>query len=69
MHDRPYDHLGGLQVQAPRLAAAVEDDARQLVYFARDFLLDGFRLFFSPGERVSAIGRTRQIFSLTSSSS
>ena len=69
MHDRTHDHLGGFQVQASRLVAAVEDDAQELVYFARDFLLDGFRRFFSCGERVSAIGRARQIFSLTSSSS
>ncbi len=69
MHGRPHDHLGGLQVQVPRLAAAAEDDAQQLVYFARDFLLDGFRRFFSSGERLSATGRARQIFSLTSSRS
>ena len=69
MHHRPHDHLGGFQVQAPRLAAAVENDAQQLVYFARDFLLDGFRRFFSSDERVSATGRARQIFSLTSNSS
>jgi hypothetical protein len=56
MHDRPHDHLRGFEVQTPRLAAAVEDDAQQLVYFARDFLLDGFRRFFSSGERVSATG-------------
>ena len=69
MHDRPHDHLGGFQIQAPRLAAAVEDDAQQLAYFARDFLLDGLRRFFSSGDKVSATGRARQIFSLTSSSS
>ena len=69
MHDRPHDHLGGLQVQVPRLAAAAEDDAQQFVYFARDYLLDAFRRFFSSVESVSATGRARQIFSLTSSSS
>jgi hypothetical protein len=69
MHDRPHGHLSGFQVPAPRLAAAVEDYAQQLVYFARDFLLDGFRRFFSSGERVSATGRARQIFSLISNSS
>src|SRR5216684_2885192 len=69
MHDRPHGHLGGFQVQVPRLTAAVEDNAQQLVYFARDFLLDGFRRFFSSGETVSATGRARQIFSLISSSS
>ena len=69
MHDRPHQHLGGFQIQVPRLAAAVEDDAQQLVYFARDFLADGFRRFFSSGERVSATGRARQILSFTSSNS
>jgi len=69
MHDRPHGHLSGFQVQTPRLALTVEDDAQQLVYFARDFLLDGFRRFFSCGERVSASGRARQILSLTSNSS
>src|SRR5258708_30689451 len=69
MHNGPHDHLGGFQVEVPRLAAAVEDDQQQLVYFARHFLLDGFRRFFSSSDRVSATGRARQIFSLTSSSS
>jgi hypothetical protein len=59
----------GLQIQMSRLAAAVEDDAQQPVYFARDFLADGFRRFFSSGERVSATGRARQIRSFTSSNS
>ena len=49
MHSRPHDHLGSFQVQVSRPAAAAEDDAQQLVYFARDFLLDGFRRFFSSG--------------------
>jgi hypothetical protein len=69
MHYRPHGHLSGFQVQMPRLALAVEDDAQKLVYFARDFLLDSFRRFFSSDERVSATGRARQIFSLVSSSS
>jgi hypothetical protein len=69
MHGRPHDHLRGFEVQTPRLATAVGDDAQQLVYFARDFLLDGFRRFFFSGERVSVTGRARQIFSLTSNSS
>lgn len=69
MHDRSHDHLDGFQVQASRLTVAVVDDAQQLIYFARDFLADGFRRFFSSGDRVSAAGRARQIFSLTSNSS
>jgi len=27
VHDRSHDHLGGFQIQVPRLAATVEDDA------------------------------------------
>ena len=69
MHGRAHSHLDGFQIQTPRLAATVEDDAQQLVYFARDFLPDGFGRFFSSGERVSATGRARQIFSFTSSNS
>jgi hypothetical protein len=69
MHHRPHDHLGGFQVQVPRLAAPIENDAQQLVYFARDFLLDGFGRFFSSGDSVSVAGRARQIFSLTSNNS
>jgi len=69
MHRRTYRHLDGLQIQPPRLAATVEEDAQQLVYLARDFLADGFRRFFSWGERVSSSGRARQILSFTSSNS
>lgn len=67
MHGRTYSHLDGLQIQTPRLAPAMEDDAQQLAYFARDFLVDRFGSFFSCGERVCSIGRARQIFSFTSS--
>jgi hypothetical protein len=52
-----------------RLAALLENDAQQLVYFARDLLPDRFRRFFSSGERLSSTGRKRQIFSFTSSKS
>ena len=69
MHGGAHHHLGDLQIQTSRLAAAVENDTQQLVYFARDFLADGFRRFFSSGERISATGRARQILSFTSSNS
>jgi len=53
----------------PRLAAAGEDDTQQLVYFARDFLRDCFRRFFSRADgEVSSTGRNWQICSLTANS-
>ena len=47
MHGRTHGHLQGFQFPTPRLAVGVEDHAQKLVYFARDFLLDGFGRFFS----------------------
>jgi hypothetical protein len=69
VHCRTNRHLDRFQVQASRLVAASEEDAQQLFYFARDFLADGLRRFFSSGDRASATGRARQIFSFTSSNS
>ena len=46
MHGRAHRHLDGFQIEAPRLAPAVEDDAQQLIYFARDFLTDRSAVFF-----------------------
>src|SRR5271165_2575163 len=69
MHGRTHRHLDGLQIQTPRPAPAVEDDAQQLAYLACNFLLDRFRRFFSSGESVSATGRARQIWALTSTNS
>ncbi len=66
MHDRAHQHLDCLQIEATRLAHAGENSAQQLFYFARDFLLDGVRRFFSCGVSVSSTGRRRQIFSFTS---
>ena len=69
MHGRAHRHLDGFQIQMPRLAATAEDDAQQLVYFARDFLLDRFGRFFSWADGgVSSTGRNSQICSLTSNS-
>jgi hypothetical protein len=59
VHGGAHQHLGGLQFQVSCLAAAVENDTQQLVYFARDFLLDGFRRFFSSGAIASATGRAQ----------
>ena len=54
VHGRAHHRLDGFQIQTPRLAATLEDDAQQLVYFARDLLADRFRRFFSSGESVSS---------------
>jgi len=63
---RTQGHLGRLQIETARLAALLEDDAQELVYFPRDFPVDRFRRFFSWGLSVSSTGRARQIFALTS---
>jgi hypothetical protein len=69
MHGRAHSHFNGFQIQTPRFAAILEDDAQQLVYFARDFLLDRFGGFFSWADGgVSSTGRNLQICSLTSNS-
>src|ERR1039457_3284972 len=70
VHGRAHSHLDGLQIQMPRPTATTKDDAQQLVYFARDFLLDRFSRFFSSGESTSGSdGRSWQICALTSISS
>ena len=52
-----------------RLATLAEDDAQQLVYFARDFRLDRLGRFFSWADRWdSSTGRNWQTRSLISSS-
>ena len=69
MHGRTHRHLQGFQIQTSRLAAGAESDAQQLFYFAGDFLLDGFRSFFSRADdAASSTGRNAQICSLTSNS-
>jgi hypothetical protein len=69
VHRRANRHFDSFQVQASCLVAACEEDAQQLFYFARDLLADGLRRFFSSGERASATGRARQMFSFTSNNS
>jgi hypothetical protein len=68
MNGRTHRHLDGFQIQAVGVAPALEDNQQQLVYFARDLPADRFPRFFSCGDsESSAMGRARQIFSLTSS--
>jgi hypothetical protein len=61
MHGRAHEHLDRFQIDMPGLAQALEDRAQQLLYFARDFLSDRIRRFFSSGESDSSTGRARQI--------
>jgi hypothetical protein len=53
VQSRAHNHLDGFQIQSARLAATAEDDAQQVVYFARDLLADRFRCFFSSDESTS----------------
>ena len=66
MHGLAHQHLYGFQIQAPGFTRTRELGLQQLLYFARDFMLDSLRRFFSCGVRMSSTGRKRQIFSLTS---
>jgi len=69
MQGRAHGYFQGFQFPSPRLTVGAEDHAQQLVYFARDFLLDGFGRFFSWADgAVSSTGRNSQICSLTSNS-
>jgi hypothetical protein len=70
VHGRPHGHLDGFQIRAAGLAAVAEDQAQELFYFACDFLLDGFRRFFSWGEvDASGAGRSAQMVSFTATRS
>src|SRR6185369_79586 len=70
VHGRAHGHLEGFQIQSACLSAAVEDDAQELVYFARDFLEDRGGCFFSTDESPSGCaGRIWQIWALISISS
>jgi hypothetical protein len=46
MYRRAHRHLDGFQVWTPRLALLREDEAQQLIYFARDLLLNPLGRFF-----------------------
>lgn len=66
----PHRRLDRLQIQTPGLVPATENDAQELIYFARDFLADRFRGFFSwAAGGSSSIGRRRQISLLASTNS
>jgi hypothetical protein len=67
MHRRTHRHFDRFQVQASAFVTPGEDRAQQLLYLARDFLVDRLGRFFSSGESVSWTGRARQMFSFTSS--
>ena len=55
-----------LQIQSDGRLAISENDAKQLLYFAGDFLEDRFRRFFSCADGAAcSTGRKRQIFRLT----
>jgi hypothetical protein len=67
MHLGTDQDLNGLQIEVTSFMYPGENGLQQLFYFARDFLLDGLRRFFSWGLRdCSSTGRRRQIFSFTS---
>ena len=69
VHGRAHSHLDSFQIHKPSLAAGAEDDAQELVYFARDLLLDSFGRFFSWAVSWdSSTGRNWQTRSLISKS-
>jgi hypothetical protein len=69
VHGRAHRRLHRFQIETPGLAPTVEDDAQELIYFARDFLADRIcRLFFWADGAASVTGRSLQICSLTSKS-
>ncbi len=69
MHGRTHSRFDRFQIHTPRPVATLEHDSQELLYLARDLLVDRFGRFFSSGDRVSSTGRARQILSFTSSSS
>lgn len=67
MHSGTDRCLDTLQVEPAARLAVAENDAQQLLYFARDFILDRFGRFFSCADgAVSVTGRSSQIRVLTS---
>ena len=69
MHSGTDRCLNTLQVELAGRLAVAENDAKQLLYFARDFFLDRFGRFFSWADgAVSVTGRSPQICSLMSNS-
>jgi hypothetical protein len=69
VHGRTHRRLHCFQIQTPGLAPSAENDAEELIYFARDFLADCFRRFFFWADGATSVtGRSLQICSLTSKS-
>ena len=64
MHGRPHGRFDSFQIKPAILALVLPDHLQQTTYFARDFLLDGFGLFFCDVDAGSS-GRNWQIPSLT----
>src|ERR1039458_1279383 len=59
-------HLHRLQIEDAGLLPLGEDAAQQCSYLARSLAMNRLGRFFSCALSVSITGRTRQIFSLTS---
>jgi hypothetical protein len=61
VHGRTYGGLNCLQIELAGCFAVPGDDAKQLIYFADDFLPDRFRRFFpaafAPAPPRAATGR------------
>ena len=69
MHRSTDRRLDTLKIESARRLVVAKNDAKQLLYFAGNFLLDRFGSFFSWADCVaSATGRSSQICSLTSNS-
>lgn len=69
MHGGASGSFDCLQIETPLLTKTGENDLEQLVYFVGDLPMDRFRGFFSCAVTASSTGRSRQIFSLTSTKS
>jgi hypothetical protein len=69
MHRSTDRCLDTLQIESAGRFAITENNAKQLLYFAGDFLLDDLLRFFSwADDAVSSAGRSVHICSLTSNS-
>jgi hypothetical protein len=70
MHGGSQSGFDRFQVESAVLASPQENPVQKSVYFAGNFLLDGFGRFFSWADGwVCSTGRKRQIFRLTSTNS
>ena len=65
VHGVPHQYLDRLQIQPACLMPTTEYHLNYTIYFLNDFLLDGFRRFFSCGVSDSSMGRAWQIASFT----